>query len=201
MISRVILDPYPGAYRFWSASYQGAVHDGRFVLHGLDPDTEVPVFFLEPNEKLGATVNLSGKSAAGGPITVTLAPCGFAKARLVGTGGKPVAGYRAASLIVIVVTPGYATFSRRKMEIESRLAAHQRTPAAIDPTNYRNGPTSKADGRIAQPALIPGATYRVIDRTTSRGALDPQIRKEFTIKPGETVDLGDILIEKPQLGQ
>ena len=30
--------------------------------HGLDPDAEVPVYFLEPKRKLGATVNLSGKS-------------------------------------------------------------------------------------------------------------------------------------------
>jgi hypothetical protein len=26
----------------------------------------------------------------------------------------------------------------------------------------------------------------------------PQVRKEFTVKPGEILDLGDILIERPQ---
>ncbi|MGO9469539.1 MAG: RNA polymerase sigma factor [Isosphaeraceae bacterium] len=61
IISRVILEPYLGPYRFWSASYQGAVHDGHFELHGLDPDTEVPVFFLEPNRKLGATLRPFGR--------------------------------------------------------------------------------------------------------------------------------------------
>jgi hypothetical protein len=45
--------------------------------------------------------------------------------------------------------------------------------------------------------LIPGATYRIYDNTVGGGD-DPQLRKEFTVKPGETVDLGDILIEKPE---
>ena len=48
------------------------------------------------------------------------------------------------------------------------------------------------------PALIPGSTYRIIDQTTARTPDGPQLRKEFTVKPGETLDLGDILIEKPQ---
>ena len=59
------------------------MHDGRFEVHGLDPETEVPVYFLEPKRKLGGVVNLSGKSAAGGPVTVRLEPCGAAKARFV----------------------------------------------------------------------------------------------------------------------
>jgi hypothetical protein len=50
-------------------------------------------------------VNLSGKSAAGGPITVRLEPCGMGKAWLVDPAGKPVEGYRESSLIVMVVTP------------------------------------------------------------------------------------------------
>ncbi len=48
------------------------------------------------------------------------------------------------------------------------------------------------------PVLIPGATYRIYDFTTFvRGQAGPALRKEFTVKPGETLDLGDIRIEKP----
>ena len=53
--------------------------------------------------------------------------------------------------------------------------------------------TTDTDGRITLPVLIPGATYRFVELTTV-----PQVRKEFTVKPGETLDLGDIRIEKPQ---
>ena len=59
-------------------------------------------------------------------------------------------------------------------------------------------PVSDAQGRIVFPALIPGATYRVFDEhSIDNDRNGPPIRKEFTVKPGETLDLGDILIEKP----
>jgi hypothetical protein len=197
MISRVILSPYLGAYRTWHARYQGAVRNGRFELHGLDPEIEAPVFFLESKSKLGATVNVSGKSGARGPIAVRLEPCGMARARLVDPNGKPVDGYREPSLVVMIVTPGPVGLGLKSAS-QGRLAAHQGTLADIDPTNHANGPVSDIEGRIAFLALIPGATYCIIDHTTS-GEAGPQVRKEFTVKPGEKVDLGDILIEKPQV--
>jgi hypothetical protein len=99
------------------------------------------------------------------------------------------------SLIVMVVTPGPAAVSRKTVS-EGHLAAHQGALAEIDPLNYGNAPASDVQGRITFPALIPGAMYRIIDRTTSR-EVGPQVRKEFTVKPGEKVDLGNILIEEP----
>jgi hypothetical protein len=65
----------------------------------------------------------------------------------------------------------------------------------IDPINYADGPVSDSQGRVVFPALIPGATYQIQDRSDEVGR---QERKEFTVKPGETVDLGDIRIEKPE---
>ena len=106
MISPMIFGTYPTVFRGWNAEDLGTVRSGRFAVHGLAPDVEVPVYFLEPEGKLGAKVNLSGRSAAGGPITVRLEPCGVARARLVDPGGKPVAGYREPYLIAMVVTPG-----------------------------------------------------------------------------------------------
>ena len=155
MISRVILAPYRGVYRTWHASYQGAVRNGHFELHGLDPNVEVPVFFLEPKNKLGAMVSLTGKSAAGGPITVRLEPCGMAKAWLVDQAeGKPVEGSIApSSMIVMVVTPGLAA-AQTQCALSPKancLLAHQGPLADIDPTNYGKAPLSDTQGRIRVP--------------------------------------------------
>jgi RNA polymerase sigma factor (sigma-70 family) len=193
MISRVLLAPYPGAWLRWHSRFQshGSAASGQFEIHGLDPDAKVPVYFLDPQHKLGATVNFSGKSADRGPVTVRLDPCGTAKARLIDAGGNPIAAHRGSGLISMVVTPG--RFPSRQLANEADLAADQGNLALIDPVNYANGPLSDPRGQIAFPALIPGATYRL----AIPGTTGTQPDKVFTVKPGETFDLGDILIEHP----
>ena len=159
------------------------------------PDTEVPVYFLEPKGKLGGVVKFSGRSAASGPVTVRLEPCGAAKARVVGPDGKPVAGRLPQHLIQMIVTPGIP-FSR--FDKTGLSAADHADLNEVDPVNYPSEPTSDPDGRLTLPVLIPGTTYRFIDFTRADPAQTiPAIRKEFTVKPGETLDLGDIRIEKP----
>jgi protocatechuate 3,4-dioxygenase beta subunit len=192
MISRMFLPVSPTAWLRWSGRYHGSVKSGQFEVHGLDPDAEVPVYFLDPHHQLGATANLSGKSPARGPVTIRLQPCGTAKARLVDASGKPLAGYRGSSLIAMVVTPG--PYPVGQQENETRLTADVATLAGVDSINYADGPISDALGRIAFPALIPGATYR----RNPRGTSGTQLSDEFRVKPGETLDLGDIVIEKPQ---
>ena len=53
---------------------------------------------------------------------------------------------------------------------------------------------SDAQGRVAFPALVPGASYRRNQLYVKEAGLVT----EFTVKPGETLDLGDIVIKKPQ---
>ena len=49
MFSRVILEPWVNPWRHWfTASGLVMVRNGRFQVHGLDPDTEVPIYFLDP---------------------------------------------------------------------------------------------------------------------------------------------------------
>ena len=172
MISRVMLSPPGGMRQTWRGDQHGNARNGRFELHGLDPDAEVPVYFLEPNRKLGATAYFSGKSASGGPVTVRLQPCGTAQARLVDPDGKPVGGFSKPWLISMVVTPG--PFAGNKARKEGLLLADEARLPRVDPINYEHDPVSDAQGRITFPALIPGATYRIIDRTPFRGPDGPQ---------------------------
>ena len=91
--SRAVLGPTAAsAMRVWPPPWIEVARRGHFEVHGLDLETEVPVHFLQPERKLGATVRVSGKMAAQGPVTVRLEPCGQAMARLVGPDGRPVTG-------------------------------------------------------------------------------------------------------------
>jgi len=180
----------------WRGDYQIAVRDGRFELHGLAPEASTRIWVLEPEHEWGATVEISGEQA-GEDVTIHLQPCGRALARFVGPDGKPIAKYYPA-YFEFVATPGRSRFDLRKLR-EPELAANAELIANVDRKHYGNHPRTDAQGRITLPDLIPGARYRIIDFTTrDNEETGIQTRKDFTVKPGETLDLGDILIEKPQ---
>ena len=80
VISRIIMHARGLTSKEWVGDYHEATRDGHFEIHGLDPDADVPVHFLDPQRKLGATAVFSGKSSAGGPVTVRLEACGSARA-------------------------------------------------------------------------------------------------------------------------
>jgi RNA polymerase sigma factor (sigma-70 family) len=198
IFSRVILDPRLGTWGSWSGRHHGNVHDGRFELRGLAPDTRVPVYFLEATRKLGGVVNLSVNTTPGAPATVRLEPCGAAKARFIDPRGKPVVGQLSRGMrLTMVVTPGPP--SSTATDHAGQIAADEADINLLDRINYNAEVASDAQGGITLPVLIPGATYRFIDYTTVDGReTGPQVRKEFTVKPGESVDLGDVLIGKPK---
>ncbi len=81
---------------------------------------------------------------------------------------------------------------------QAELAADASLVANVDRKHYWNQPDTDAEGRITLISLIPGATYRITDFSTVNDKKGVQVRKDFTVKPGETLDLGDIMIAKPQ---
>ncbi len=192
IFSPLILDPRHGPEANWTGRYHGKLRNGRFEIGGFAPDAEVPVYFLEPGRKLGAVAKLSAKSATGGPVIVRLKPCGSARAWLVDPDGKPVVKPVRDLTITMVMTAGPA---RNNTDV---LSADEGRLADVDPINYGPELVPDPDGRITLPVLIPGVTYRFTDHSmVFRGGTGPEIRKEFSVKPGEKLNLGDIRIGRP----
>lgn len=157
---------------------------GRFELSGLAQGQEYPVFFLDPKHRLGASAVLK----TGGEMpTVVLTPCGQATAKFTDSKGQPISDSRIT--LRMVVTPGVNPYDMKAMR-RGELAADSDHIANIDRTNYWPGPKTDDQGHITFPALIPGATYRLIGSDES-GLV---VAKEFTVKSRETVDLGEIAI-------
>jgi RNA polymerase sigma factor (sigma-70 family) len=179
----------------WRGDLTLHARDGLFELHGVDPEKPTRVFFLDAEHQWGATVEVSAKQA-GEEVLVRLRPCGQAKARVVGPGGKPVA--KVFPSFEILGTAGPHEWDRRKQS-QAMLTADAAYMPNVDRIHYWKAPLTDADGRVTLPALIPGALYRISDHSTvndrDKGV---QVRKDFSVKPGETIDLGDILIENPK---
>ncbi|MEA2631214.1 MAG: hypothetical protein QOE66_1433, partial [Chloroflexota bacterium] len=180
---------------YWRGDFQDPIRDGRLELHGLAPEAKTRVDILDPVHQWGASVEVAGKQADE-ELTVTLRPCGRVKARFLGPDGKPVVNH--IPNFEFIATPGPNPHNRDKNQ-ETELAADAEYMANVDRKHYWNGPSTDAEGRITLPALIPGALYRINDfSTVNDPAKGVQVRKDFTVKSGETLDLGDILIEKPK---
>jgi protocatechuate 3,4-dioxygenase beta subunit len=153
------------------------VRGGRFELRRCDPNETYSVYFLDAQNQLGASARLSAKEAGGGPVTVRLAPCGKAVARVVKKNGEPVVGF--PPMLSIVARP-----EEGKVEADTILLQ------AMDRVNYRGFLESDKQGRCTFPALIPGATYRI-------KALGLKSVPSFVVNPGETLVLPDIFIDRP----
>jgi RNA polymerase sigma factor (sigma-70 family) len=179
----------------WRGDFQVPVRDDRFELHGLAPDASARIYILDSEHECGATVDVSGK-AAGEDLTIRLQPCGKAVARFVGPDRKPLVGFQPH--LEFVATPGPSPYRLSEQDRDA-LTADADFASQVDRKHHSFDQRTDADGRFSMIALVPGALYRIMDRSTineaKKGAPVP---KDFTVKAGETLDLGDILIEKPQ---
>jgi hypothetical protein len=162
------------------------LRDGTFSIPVLDPKARYPLYFLDAKRKQGAFVELQGKQGGKEAVTVRLAPCGSARARLVDAKGKGQANYRPR--VELLLRPG---------SNPAATAAPQPTTDRInlwtlDTIRHqpaRKGPATDAQGQLTLPDLIPGATYRLWP--------DGGKTREFTVRSGETLDLGELTAERP----
>ncbi len=160
----------------WGNVPQLKFRDGRLDIPGCDPDKPYTFYLLDREQQLGATVELTGKSARNGPVTVQLQKCGVARVRYVDKEGKPIAGHRPDQLILII-TPGTDT-----PQADKTMADFQYQENLV--TQRLRQLRTDADGRVTVVSLIPGATYRFHGQ-------------DFTCEAGKTIDLPDVTVSRP----
>jgi beta-lactamase regulating signal transducer with metallopeptidase domain len=189
VLSRLQISPFS---TWWRAGFEEErAYGGQFSISGLAAGVEYPVSFLDPDRRLGATLLLKAADAAKGPIDVHLKPCGTAKARFVDFHGKPIAGVKQA--LFVVVTPGPPSASEAA-RLPGIMPADEDFVVNSDRKNHPEIERTDQQGRVVYGTLIPGTTYRLLG-PESMGRV---FNKDFTVKAGENVDLGDLLADRPQ---
>jgi hypothetical protein len=96
----------------------------------------------------------------------------------------------------MIITPGPP--DRGSPVKDDSLSADESSLTRLDSVNYGADFQSDAQGRVTWPVLIPGASYRIVDRTPAFGGGEPEVRREFVAGAGAAVELGDILIARPR---
>jgi hypothetical protein len=175
------------------------LRDGRFELFGIEPTKPARVIFLDAAHKWGRLVDMSSLPEDE-KSTIMLQACGEAEAVFVDPRGKPLVRY--APYLTLIVPPLLDDAARQGVSI-NKNAQNGMYVGRIDRKNYRPSRIwlTDDDGRIVIPALIPGAVYRIsrVSKYESRNVV-AEMGIDFSVKPGEKLDLGKLLVPKPPRG-
>ena len=161
------------------------IRAGRFELRGCDPDKARRVYFLDAENQLGATVDLVAAKAQRDPLTVHLLPCGSATIRFVDQDGHPWINTKVSvsAYLIFAKTP-VDPFYGSTHDLDWWMKP-------LDPRRYGNLRTD-AKGRVTFPTLIPGAPYLL----KFRYGKGKEKKIDVTVKPGQTLDLGEFTVKR-----
>jgi beta-lactamase regulating signal transducer with metallopeptidase domain/uncharacterized GH25 family protein len=167
------------------------IRDGWFAMPGLDPEKEYRVYVIDPDKQCGATAMLPANGTQ--PVEIHLAACGSASARLVDQNGHPYASEKLDRQpyvhVSLIEAPGVADnrqYDGKQIGFEEYMMEN------ADPDRYHDLQTD-GDGRITFPSLIPGADYRLLAWNQGKSGNG---KKDFTVRAGEMVELGEIKAER-----
>ncbi|MGA2255661.1 MAG: carboxypeptidase-like regulatory domain-containing protein, partial [Thermoguttaceae bacterium] len=141
----------------WGHCFELPIRDGWFSVPGLRPGNSYEVYLCDVKNQWGATVIVSPDDPQ--PVSVRLAPCGAATARLLDGLGKPCANVLVSSppsdldLNFIMMLTSASPLAGRA-DLEKTPVAGSGFPCVHDP-RYRELRTD-ANGQVTLPTLIPG---------------------------------------------
>ncbi|HEY7428842.1 MAG TPA: sigma-70 family RNA polymerase sigma factor, partial [Gemmataceae bacterium] len=165
---------------------------GNFVLPGCEAGRTYRVLFLDAERRLGAVADLTTDPREEPPV-VRLQPCGQATVRFVDADGRPLANRLLTPFAMLEpdIAAGDDTAKARRAD---KAVPHE--IAWADPWAYHHccGHHTEADGRITLTGLVPGVRYGLMERD---GARTRRVTDLFTVRPGETLRLPDVMVPPP----
>jgi len=165
------------------------IDDGLLELPGFNPAQTNPIIIADLNHDCAAIVSPSFSEIDVMSPPIRLQPCGSVRARFVNESGQPWAG--PDPRLRLIVTPGPSSASSRPNQpLQGEFVLWGNL-------QWRNGSRLEkfrvdGDGKLTIHKLIPGATYQfeIGDHTW------PDSERGFTIRPGETIDVGAVVVGK-----
>ncbi len=139
------------------------------------PGKAESIIISHAGRSLGAMIELKGDEPD--PVRVVLQPCGTVTGRLVDEEGKPRPGMRL------------------------RLGQRFRSAGQWTGTDRQDGLATDRDGRFRITTLVPGLRYDLVVlkkqfvQNYSDQAEGGLWKNEWTVKPGETIELGDVQVK------
>ena len=183
---------------FYSGLSSEAYHwrrssNGDLDIYGLDVRTPCRVAVLHPEKKLAGVRVLTTTDEG---FVVKLRPWATVQGRIVDAEGEPLVG---AEIHSGNGSPGYRVLSSPADAMKQRKT-HER-PLTLPPTDGVGNAryVTDADGRFEISGLVAGETYH-LDGHYNRLAPNTFLANTFAgnlkLKPGEVLDLGDVVLKK-----
>lgn len=172
------------------------IGDNKFSIACCDTHSPVSVAFLAPDSGLGLHTEIAVQDISDKILTLTLQPLGQARARFVDKENKPLNAFRPLMWMSVPRNP-LSTAEDLELQTVSDDGGFVPLQQPFDSiwTGLLNEHAHRSlktdsEGHATYQALIPRATYRI-------SQFGGQTR-DFAIQPGETVDLGDVMVFEPE---
>ena len=174
------------------------IGDNKFSIACCDTHDPVSVAFLARGSGLGLHTEFAVQDIRDKVVTLTLQPLGQARARFIDKDPKkkPLTAFRPLMWMSLPRKPfsTAADLEQQTVSPDSRFLPLQQSFDSIWTVllhEHAHGSLkTDAEGNALFKALIPGATYRI-------SQFGGQTR-DFAVQPGETIDLGDVVVFEPE---
>jgi hypothetical protein len=181
----------------------GLLASREFAARNLEAGVPRRVFFFQAGRKLGGHLDVRADGPA--PIEARLGPSGAVTGRLVDSRGAPMTDVRfrlvfedAEGIPRIVFPPGH------RIRTEAKVKRDQLVDGFSDEKGLTVAQSSDIQGRFRIEDIIPDTTFHLIALPTrTEPNLGPKARvvagektiAKTAILPGQTLDLGDVLLD------